>query len=133
MPAAEITRAAAVDQHHAAQGQQRYQRQQRRRRVGPGEIEVLEALLDEQGQRLRLSRHLARDDAHGAELADRTGGGEHDAVHETPADGGQGDPPERLPARCPECRGGLLLVLSHLAQDRRHLPDHERQRHEDRR
>ena len=35
-------------------------REQRRGRVGAGEVEVLEALLDEQRQRLRLAGDLAR-------------------------------------------------------------------------
>ena len=65
--------------------------------VGPGEVEVLEALLDEQRERLGLAGDAARDDAHRAELADRARRGQHDAVGDAPADGRQRDAPEGLP------------------------------------
>ncbi len=46
----------------------------------------------------------------GAVLAQRPGHGEHDAVGQAPADGGQRDPPERLPAVGAQRRGGLFLL-----------------------
>ena len=108
-------------------------RQQRRRGVGAGEVEVLEALLDEQRQRLGLAGDLAADDADRAELADRARRRQHDAVDDAPADRRQRDAPERLPARGAERRRGLLLLVADLAQHRRDLAHDERQRHEDRR
>ena len=119
------------DEAHGEQGGQGDQREQRRGSVRAREIEVLEALLDEQRQRLGLARDLARDDADRAELADRPRGREHDAVGEAPADGGQRDAPERLPRPGAERGRRLLLLVADLLQHRRDLARHERQRDEE--
>ena len=71
-----------------SQGQQG---EHQRRGVGAGHVEALEALLDEQRQRLGLARELAGDDAHRAELAERARRREHHAVGDAPADRGQRD------------------------------------------
>ena len=107
--------------------------EQRGRGVRAGEVEVLEALLDEQRERLGLARDLARDDGHRAELADAAGDREHDAVGDAPADRRQRDAPERLPAAGAERRRGLLLLVADLLQHGRDLAHDERHRDEDRR
>ena len=76
----------------------RQDREQDRRRVGARDVEVVVLVLDEEGERLGLARDLARDDRDRAELAERAGGGEDDAVGDAPADRRQGDLPEGLPA-----------------------------------
>ena len=70
---------------------------------------------------------VAGDDLDRAELAERAGQAEHDAVHDRPLDAGQGDPPERLPGVGAEAAGGLLLVVADLLEHRHHLADHQRQ------
>ena len=90
-----------LEERHREQRRQRDEREQRRCRVGAGQVEVLEALLDEQRQRLGLAGDLAADDADRAELADRARSGQHDAVGDAPADRRQRDAPERLPAEAP--------------------------------
>src|SRR5690606_20749423 len=57
--------------------------------------------------------------------------GQHHTVGEAPADGGDGDTPEGLPAGGAQGRGRLLLIVTDLVQDRFHLPYHERHGHED--
>src|SRR6186997_2065169 len=69
----------------------RDQRQHHGRRVGPGGVEAVELGLDEQRQRLRLALDVAGDGADRAELADRAGGGQHDAVGDGRADRRKGD------------------------------------------
>ena len=64
-----------------------------------GVVVVDVAGVDEQGQGLRHAREAGGHHDHGAELAERAGDGEHDAVGQAPADRRQGDPPEGLPAR----------------------------------
>ncbi len=76
---------------------------------------------------------VAGDHLDGAELAQRAGEAEDDAVHDRPLDAGQGDPAEGLPGVGPEAACGLLLVVAHLLQHRHDLADDQRQRHEDRR
>ena len=57
---------------------------------------------------------------------------EDDAVDHGPADGGEGDPPEGLPAGGAERVGGLLLLVADLAQRGDDFTGDERQRDEDR-
>ena len=56
---------------------------------------------------------------------------EDDSVDHGPADRGQRDPPEPLPAGRPEGGGGLLLLVAQLAQGRDDLAGDERHGHED--
>ena len=108
-----------LDAGHGEQGRQRDQRQQRGGRVGAREVEVLEALLDEQRERLRLAGDLAGDDADRAELADRARGRQHDAVRDAPADRRQRDRARTSASASAERRRGLLLLVADLAQHRR--------------
>ena len=71
--------------------------------------------------------------ADGAELADRAGGRQHDAIGDAPADRRQRDPPEGLPSAGAERRRGLLLLVADLLQHRRDLAHDERHDHEHRR
>ena len=76
---------------------------------------------------------MSRHDADRAELAERAGRGQDDAVRDRGTDRRERDAAERLPCVRPERRGRLLLLGADLAQDRRDLAHDERQRHEDRR
>ena len=93
-------------------------------------LEVLVGLLDGEGGRLGLADDVAGDDLDRAELTERAGQAEHDAVDDGPLDAGQRDPPERLHRVGAEAPGGLLLVVADLLEHRHHLADHQRQRHE---
>ena len=77
------------------------------------------------------AEHVARDDLDRAELAQRAGQAEHDAVDDAPLDGGQRDPAEGLQRVGAEAAGGLLLLVADLLEHRHDLADHQRQRHED--
>src|SRR3954462_10160808 len=119
-----------AEQGHGETAGQRNEREQRRRGVRAGEVEVLEALLDEQRERLGLPGDLARDDADRAELADRPSGRQDDAVGQAPADPRQRPAPERLPRRRAEGGRGLLLLVADLLQHGRYLAGDEGQRDE---
>src|SRR5207248_3928966 len=122
-----------LEDAHRDQGQYGQSGQEHGARVGPGQVEGLVGVLDVSRQRLGLAGDPARDDADGAELPERAGGGEDDAVCDRPEDRRQRDPPEHLERRRAERRGGLLLLGADLAQHRHHLADDEGERDEDRR
>ena len=94
-------------------------------------VEVLEALLDEERAGSGSGRRAARRRPDRAELTERAGQAEHDAVGEGPADRREGDPPERLPAVRAQRAGRLLLVVAELLEHRARLADHQGQGHED--
>src|SRR3954451_5942482 len=102
-------------------------------RVGTGEVEALVALLHAKGRRLRLALESPRHDRDGAVLAEAAGCRQDDAVDHRPADGWEGDLPERLPVRRTQCPRGLLLVVADLPECRYDLACDERERDEDRR
>ena len=120
-------RAQLSDQHDSATPISSVERRRRRRCCGrrcsaSGTSSV--RVCDVAGQ-------AGRHHDHRAELAERAGDGQHDAVGQAPADRRQGDPPERLPPLRAQRRGGLLLVGADLVQHRLDLADDERQRDED--
>ena len=123
---------ASFQQGHQDQGHEREAHQHGRRRVGAEGVVVVDvAGVDEQRERLRLAGDAAGDDGQRAELAERAGDRQHDAVgRRRPRIAGQRDAPERLPARGAERRGGLLLLGADLVQHRLDLAHDERQRHE---
>ena len=88
------------EQGHQDQGQQREAHQHGRRRVGAEGVVVVDvAGVHEQRERLGLAGHAAGDDGQRAELAQRAGHRQHDAVADADADRRERDAPERLPAR----------------------------------
>src|SRR5688500_5921010 len=76
----------------------REQSQQRRNREGGDEIIFVVQYLDMEWHRVGLAPDVAGDDRHRAKLAHGSSVAEEHAVKEPPANVGQGDPPESLPA-----------------------------------
>ena len=99
-----------ADGVHADQQDERDRRQHQAGGVGPFGVEALDAVVDVEGGRLGLADHVAGDDEHRAELAQRAGDGQRDAVGDAPADRGQGDAPEGPPAAGPQRVGRLLAA-----------------------
>ena len=73
-------------------------------------------LLDHQRCGLGLAGEVAGDDLDRAELAERAGQRQHDAVHDRPLDAGQRDPAEGLDGVGAEAARGLLLVVADLGR-----------------
>src|SRR5215210_6616299 len=121
------------EQVHRQKSQDSQHREDDGRRVRPDGVERLEALVDVQRQRLRSTGQPTRDDGDCAVLAEGTRGREDDAVGEAPANRGQRHAPERRERGRSESPGGLLLLLSDLAEDRHDLADDEGEGDEDRR
>ena len=85
---------------------------ERRRRRRVALLRSSGTLLDEQRGRLRLRRSMLPDTTlHRAELAERAGQAEHDAVDERPPDRRQGDPPERLARVAPRVRAACSCSM----------------------
>src|SRR4029453_9975461 len=85
------------------------------------------------GERLRLTRDAPGDDADSAELAERGGSRQADAVCGRPPDGRPGPAPEGLERGRAKRRRRLFLLSPDLAENRHDLADDERKRDEDRR
>ena len=94
---------------------------------------LLELRLHVERQCLRAALDLPGDDADRAELADRAGRCEHDAVGDRRANGRQGDLAEHLERPGTEGLCGLLLLGADLAEHGHDLAHDERQRDEHRR
>ncbi|MNH05706.1 hypothetical protein D3C79_650490 [compost metagenome] len=80
-----------------------------------------------QRQGVGLTANMAGDHGDGTELPHGTGGTEQQAIHQAPADAGQGDPPEHLQAARPQHDGGFLLFRTtglHLGQQLAHHEGH---------
>ena len=121
------------DQGHGDEHEHGDEGEHDRDRVRAGDVERLPALLDAEGGGLRLALEATGDDGDRAVLAEAARGREHDAVDHRPADRGQRDPAEGLPAGGAERARRLLLLVADLAQGRHHLAGDERQGDEDRR
>ena len=113
------------DERHECEAGQHARHGHRRR----GAV-FLEELLDPQRHRVGRTGDVAADDVHRPELPERPRVGKHDPVQEGPADVGQRDPREDLPAAGPERHGGELLVGARRFHDRDQLPHDERERDE---
>src|SRR5437762_797339 len=109
---------ATLHHRHEKERRDREHRQQHGRRVGARLVEVLVRRLDILREGLGAPGDAARHDADRAELTERAGGREDDAVRDGPPDGGQRDPPEGRERRSAERRGRLLLLRANLAQHR---------------
>ena len=59
-----------------------------------------------------LPPNMARNNRNRSEFANGAGAAEDHAVKEAPANIGQSDFSENLPAPCAQCQGGLLLITS---------------------
>src|SRR5512135_740335 len=124
----------ALAEHlHADQHDERDAGQQQAGGVGPLDVEALDAVVDVEGGRLGPAEDVPRDDQQRAELAERAGDGQRDAVGQAPADRGERDASEGPPTTRAQGIGDLLLIDAELAQDRHDLADDERQRDEGRR
>ena len=113
------------------QGHQGQHRQQRGHREGRHEIVLVVQDLHLQRNGVRLAPDVAGDDGDRAELAHRARVAEDHAVEQGPAHVGQGDAPERLPARGAEREGRLLVLGALFLHQRDQLARDERQGHED--
>src|SRR5215218_10473330 len=122
-----IGRLLSAEEVHCEQGQHGEEGKHDRRRVGAHTIEILEAVLDVEGQRFSAALDLAGYDRDGAELAQGPRGRQDNAVRDPPADRGQRHAPEGREGRGAERPGRLVLFLPDLAQDGHDLPDDEGQ------
>ena len=80
------------------------------------EVVVAELIAHVQGEGLGLSRDVARDDAHGSELAEDPRRRERDAVGDAPADRGEGDPHESHERSGAKGRRRLFLLCADLLE-----------------
>ena len=120
-----------ADDGHDDDAGHRDERQQEGGGVGAALVEVEVLLLDDEGGGAGLAEHVARHDLDRAELAERAGQAQHDAVDDAPLDGRQRDAPEGLPRVGAEAAGRLLLLDADLLEHRHDLADDQRQGHED--
>src|SRR5581483_9908235 len=97
----------------------------------PRGIPAVQPLEDVERRDLRLERQVARDEDHGAELADRARERERDAREQGRQEVREDDAAEDGDAVRAERRSGLLHVAVELDQHRLHRPDDERKRHEE--